>query len=776
MKKYCFLLLALVTGLISAQTGTVKGFLYQKDNGEPVIFAPVQLKGTKYGAATDINGFFSITKVPAGTYTLFIKSLEYDTVSEVITITDGQVLSKKYNLSKGSVELAGVEITAEQTEKFTETKVSVQRIDPVQINKLPSVGQPDIAQYLQVIPGISFTGDQGGQLFIRGGTPVQNKVLLDGMVIYNPFHSIGLFSVFDNDAIKNADIYTAGFNAEYGGRVSAIMDVTTKDGNKKRLSGKLDASTFGSKILFEGPLKKQTDEDANAVTFLVSAKNSYLPQSSKLLYKQVKGGLPFGYNDFYGKIAFNANNGSKLNLFGMYFSDNANFRDIARYKWTNFGSGVNFVAVPKGSNVLVEGVLAYSNYKVNLDDLLVEEVEDAPKKQSFTSLFNVALKFTNFFGKDELNYGVDFSTINTALDFTNKFGRINLEQFTTELAIFGKYKKLLFKDKLILEPGLHIHFYPSLNETSLEPRFSFKYNALKFLRFKGAAGVYSQNLLSTASERDVVNLFYGFVSGSNEVSSTFKEQNGNIKNVNSFLQRANHLVGGIELDVMNNITFNFEVYQKQFTQLTSINPFKILPDEELYLDKNDSLRKTFIFETGKANGFDVSVKFEKNRFYLWSSYSLGFVKRWNGYQSYYTNFDRRHNANIVVSYKLGKKKNFEVSGRWNLASGFPFTQTSGNAPQISFTNNDPTTDYLTQNPNVVIQYSKTINGGRLPYFHRLDLTVKWKYGFSETTGIELSGGVTNAYDRKNIFYIERETAKVLYQLPFLPNFNARFYF
>jgi CarboxypepD_reg-like domain/TonB-dependent Receptor Plug Domain len=770
MKKYCFLILILLISFANAQTGTIKGFLYQKDNGEPVIFAPVQLKGTKMGAATDINGYFSITKVPAGNYTLFIKSLEYDTVSESISIKEGETVTKKYNLAKSSIQLAGVEITAEQTEKFTETKVSVQRIDPVQINKLPSVGQPDIAQYLQVIPGINFTGDQGGQLYIRGGSPVQNKVLLDGMVIYNPFHSIGLFSVFDNDAIKNADVYTAGFNAEYGGRVSAIMDVTTKDGNKKRLSGKIDASTFGSKILLEGPLKKAAGEEGVATTFLLSAKNSYLPQSSKILYKQVDGGLPFGYNDYYGKVAINTNNGSKMNLFGMYFSDNANFRDIAKYNWVNAGGGANFLAVPKGSNVIVEGVFAYSQYKVKLNN------NSEGKKESLISGFNTGLKFTNFFGKDELNYGFDLLGFKTSLDFTNKFGTIFLEQFTTELASYVKYKKLLFKEKLILEPGLHIHFYPSLSETSVEPRFSFKYSAFKFLRFKGAAGLYSQNLLSTASERDVVNLFYGFVSGSNDLSTTFKQQDGSIKNINSLLQKSRHLVGGVEIDLFEHLDLNIEVFQKQFNQLTSVNPYKILPDEELYSDKNDSLKKTFIFETGDARGLDVSAKYEKKRFYFWGAYSLGFVKRWNGSQEYFTNFDRRHNVNLVGSYKLGKKKNFEVSARWNLASGFPFTQTLGNSPRISFNGNDPTTDYLTQNPQLTLEYSKEINKGRLPYFHRLDLTVKWKYGFSETTGIELSGGVTNAYDRKNLFYVDRETAKSLYQLPFLPNFNARFYF
>ena len=136
------------------------------------------------------------------------------------------------------------------------------------------------------------------------------------MVIYNPFHSIGLFSVFDTDIIRNADVYTGGFGAEYGGRISSIMDVTTRDGNKKRYAGKVGASTFGAKILVEGPLARQKEEGGSSSSFILSAKNSYLEQSSQIFYNYVdSAGLPFNYLDLYGKLSFHFGNGSKINLF-----------------------------------------------------------------------------------------------------------------------------------------------------------------------------------------------------------------------------------------------------------------------------------------------------------------------------------------------------------------------------------------------------------------------------------------------------------------------------
>ena len=130
------------------------------------------------------------------------------------------------------------------------------------MKKIPSFGgQPDLVQALQVLPGFISTGDQGGQLYIRGGSPIQNKVLLDGMIVYNAFHSIGLFSVFDSDVIANADVYTGGFGAKFGGRISSVMDIKTRDGNKMKTQGRVGASPFGAKLTLEGPLKKLNDSE-----------------------------------------------------------------------------------------------------------------------------------------------------------------------------------------------------------------------------------------------------------------------------------------------------------------------------------------------------------------------------------------------------------------------------------------------------------------------------------------------------------------------------------
>ena len=338
-----------MTAVTLAQTGTVKGFVYLKESGEPVLFTTVFLKGTNIGQATDVNGYFSISQIPPGDYTIMVTGMGYDTLQEPITIKGGAILSKKLYLVQSNIKLQEVEVSAEQVARQNETQISVNKIDPVVIKKLPTVGgEPDLAQYLQVLPGVIFTGDQGGQLYIRGGSPVQNKVLLDGMIVYNPFHSIGLFSVFDADIIRNADVYAGGFGAEYGGRISSVMDITTRDGNKKRIAGKVAASPFGAKLLLEGPLKKYKEGSSSTISYVLSAKTSYLPSTSKILYSYIDPeGLPFSFNDYYGKISFNSNNGSKLNLFGFNFNDKVSYKALQDMNWKSYGGGGNFYWYPK---------------------------------------------------------------------------------------------------------------------------------------------------------------------------------------------------------------------------------------------------------------------------------------------------------------------------------------------------------------------------------------------------------------------------------------------
>ena len=507
----CF---TLTTAAIFAQkSAIIRGNVYDKNGGQPVPFANVVLRGSTQGATTDLNGFFQISNVKVGDYTLFVSFIGYDSLEQKINISSGEIAYKGFYLTEATQNLETVEVSARREEKRTTALVSKITVTQKEIKSLPSTGgEPDIAQYLTVIPGVLTTGDQGGQIYIRGGSPVQNKILLDGMTIYSPFHSIGFFSVFETETIRSVDVLTGGFNAEYGGRISAVVDLKTREGNKTRLAGLVSGSPFQAKALIEGPIMKLKD-GGTSVSVLVTGKKSLLPETSKTLYKNATkdtAGLPFGYQDFYGKLSLVASGGSRVNVFGFNFNDNVNYTGIADLKSSTQGYGANFTLVPAGLGMLVGGSLTYSNYNISLDE------GNGNPRTSKVGSFSGLLDFTIFGDKSELKYGAEISGFTTNVSFYNPLIKSNFkqEENTTEIAGFVRYRRT--GKRTIIEPSLRIHNYAALGETVIEPRFSAKFNATDRFRFKFSGGLFSQNLISTVSDRDVVNLFVGFLSGPEE--------------------------------------------------------------------------------------------------------------------------------------------------------------------------------------------------------------------------------------------------------------------
>jgi len=762
----CLLLFSIAAQ--AQQTGKIKGFVYDKESGEPVLFTNVIVKGTTLGAATDVNGYYTITNVPLGEQTILITYLGYDTLSSKVSVDADRIVSVNLYLEKSSVRLSEVQISADRQDALTEVRTSVTKLTPKDMKQIPTVsGESDLAQVLQVQPGVVFTGDQGGQLYIRGGSPIQNKVLLDGMIVYNPFHSIGFFSVFETDIIKTADIYTGGFNAEFGDRVSSIMDIKTRDGNRKKFAGKLSFNPFGANLMLEGPIIKLKEDRGGSLTYLLSGKTSYLKYTSKVLYPYVNDGqgLPFNFTDIFAKLTYSANSGSKINLFGFSFNDQVTYQSINNYKWNSFGVGTNVLIVPSGSQVLLEPFFNYSSYRIELTGGGSEDT-----RFSQIGGFNGGMNFTYYFGKSELKFGPFLQGFQTQYQFTNSVGQQignNESQNTTDFGVYAKFK-WSWKDKIVLEPSFRVHYYASLGVASPEPRLGAKWNITKWLRMKYAFGLFAQNLISANSDRDVVNLFYGFLTAPENLPNTFDG-----REINNPLDRAMHNIVGFEVDLGKRVSVNVEGYLKNFLQLSNVNRNKLFPDDASNSDVPDQLKKDFIIETGKAMGIDFVVKYAYKRLYLWAVYSLSKVNRYDGINTYFPFFDRRHNVNLVAAYTFGKDLNWEASVRWNLGSGFPFTQTAGFYENLVF-DGGINTDYTTQNGTLGVQYGE-LNKGRLPYYHRLDLSVKRSFELGKTT-LDAVVGITNVYNRENIFYIDRVRYQRVNQLPILPSLGLSWQF
>lgn len=744
---------------LNAQNGGVKGYVKDGKTGVEIDNVQINVSGTDKSASSNSEGYYIINDLKPGSYTIIATIPGYFSDTAKLTIAAEIITVHNFFLNPDIQIVGSGKIVNVKRRRREDVDIGATKIKPSNLHKIPTIGgTPDLVQYLQILPGVVFSGDQGGQLYIRGGSPVMNKIMLDGMTIYNPFHSIGLFSIFDVDLMKSADVYSAGFGVEYGGRVSAIVDVKTKDGNRNKLAGNFTASPFLGKVSIEGPLRKFKPGKGSS-SFIFSLKNSYLDKSSKVFYDYANPDkLPYSFNDVYSKFTFNSSNGSSVKLFGFNFRDRVNFPNSTKYAWNQTGFGTRFTMIPEGKQSKIDGFLTYSDYFIEQ-----KELDLRPRSSSISGL-NMGVTANSYNLKDEIKYGFEVNAFSTDFSIFNSNNRkISQEEFTTEICGFGLYKWV--RKRFTLESGVRIQYYASLGNTSLEPRINGKYAISNKLIFKAAVGKYSQNLLSAFSDRDVVNLFYGFLSGPDNLQKTFDGDE-----VKSRLQLARHAVAGFDYDVNRYSEIGLEGFYKNFDQITNINRDKLFDDDGDYSVQPERLKKDYIVERGNAYGGDIHYKYDDiKRLFIWAVYSLTYVNRFDGINNYNPHWDRRHNANFVIDYVFDKKSRWSANLRWNYGSGFPFTQTQGFYEKFDF-QGGPSTNYAQNNGQLGILYG-SFNEGRLPSYHRLDGSIRYNFKTVKNFKSWIVFSVTNIYNRKNIFYFDRVNYTRVDQLPILPSLS-----
>ncbi len=748
---------------IEAQT-TLKGIVSEKESGEPIAYVVVKNPDATIGVRANIDGFFLIPDIPGNSIQLLVKAPGYVTLDTVVNLNGG-VQSINLELGRFYTTTETAVVSASRTDKTKLVNIGVTKITAEDINSMPSVGgEPDIAQYLQLTPGVINTGDQGGQLFIRGGSPVQNKILMDGMTIYNPFHSIGLYSVFETELIRTSDVITGAFDATYGNRTSAIVDVKLKDGNKKRISGTVSASPIMSRVVLEGPLQKVAEGESANTTFVFSGKYSYLDKTSKSIYGGLDGidpdiGLPYSFSDLFGKITFGGNSGAKLSVFGFNFDDQNSFPNIPSYKWNSYGAGANFIVSPSSSSMLASGSFSYSNYSIKSQESVVR-----PRESSIGG-FEAVLNFTYFLKNfSEFKYGIEFQGFNTVYNYVSVYNTaIDQTQYTSQMGGYLYYRKN-FNDKFIIEPSFRLMYYSSLSEVSLEPRLGLKYNISDHVRLKGGGGLYSQNLISTKSDQDIVNYFTGFISGP---ESTVRDFYGQPSETN--LQKSRQILAGLEVDYKG-FEFTIEPWLKIFDPLININRLKLtVSDPEYMLEKGDS------------RGIDFGFNYKRKTLRLQGTFSLmqlsrSFISTDGTEVSYAPPFDRPVNLNFAGMYGFGRDKSWQVSLRYTYGAGLPFTQTQAFYQQFDVIDGGASTDLTTSNGDLGIIYADQLNAGRLSDYARLDFNIQKIIKFGKYKTLKFDFSIANLLNRNNVFYIDRVSYNTVYQLPFLPSLTTSFNF
>lgn len=746
---------------LMGQGCVLKGFVYDASTGQPLPHASISMADIGKGTTSDVRGYYHLEGIAAGIRDVEVRCVGYDPLKETFELSEERPVIRNFMLGPSPVKLREVDVIAEKQRPADRVTVSEIEILPSQIEQTPSVGgMPDLIQHMQAIPGVISRGDIGGQIYIRGGSPVQNRMLLDEAVIYNPVHSIGLFTVFDNDCIRQAKLHTGGFGAEYGGAISSVLDITTRSGNMMKLSGKADLSTIGSKLLLEGPLLKDTTMETTVLSFLLSVKNSHIASTQEWFYPYVDQEMPFHFLDLYTKLTLQAGRHVRMNLFGFNFRDKAAYSSsLTEYNWTSSGFGGDLQIMPPRASMLIKAYFAGSRYRMNMEE------ESFDPRFSYLNSLLFGFRFVRYMKNQTLSYGLEISNLTTDYSYySNAFNAFQQRENSTEVGAYLQYH--LSIGNFVIDPGFRVQYYATLSEASPEPRLALKYNVLDHLAFKLAGGWYSQNLISAVSDRDIVNFFQGCLSAPVDLVNPGQ---GDIYGY--YLQKSQQIIGGAEAEIGGRFFINLEAYYKYFPQLINFNKNKMLnPDD--FPDQPDWLTRDFIVERGFAEGIDLTAVFDDQFRRFEAGYSYAVTKRIYddpemGTVEYYPQYDRRHNLNLSGSVSFGRDHRWYANARWNYGSGFPFTPSAGYYETVTFDENGKI-DHLTSNGDLGIIYG-SYNSARLPAYHRLDAAAGRKIVLRGAAALEVELSIINIYNRKNIFYIDRLTNEIVYQLPFLPS-------
>ncbi len=708
--------------------GKLRGFVTDSLSGEPIAFANIFLKGTNRGAPTNTEGYYFIPTIPPGSYDIDISFIGYKKKTIRVKILARKTTSLDVELIPSTVQLEELSVVGEMEMRPNETDLGLQKITAREINMLPTGAEADIFRAIQNAPGVNTTGDVTSKYYVRGGGGDQNLILLNGAPIYNPFHALGIFSVIDPEMISVMEFYKGGFEPEYGGRLSSILNVNTRDGNKNEYKAKGQAGLLSGKVSFEGPIPYGS--------FIATARKSYQPSILKKYLNDQDA--PF---DFYD-LSFKANYGNpnidrdgKFVIHGFLSGDNVIYDDqfVEDFKVSNSIFGVTWHKV--WSNPLFsEFNIAYSGYNAEVDPKKSNSKPRSNKVSDITANFD----FTYLYGnKDELRFGVQNKVINTSLKLTNSYGNTHDYQLDGwELAIYSNYKFLRW-DYI----GLDIGVRAVLNGLSekrpflLEPRLKMTYRPVPYIALKAAFGRYSQEVVTVNNENEIISIFEPWIIVPSTVNSS----------------QATHYIAGIKTFITDIFTVEIEGYYKTLNNLIELNDRKFSSKFRDYMNVN-----------GYSYGAELLLKYQPRMFFFNASYTLSWAFKERNGEEYPPRYDTRHSLNLLCGVEL--KGGWQFTANWSLRSGMPFTPILGFYDRMDI-NTDP---YFQFGNFVSSTRWADKNTGRLPYYHRLDLSASKSFhvGFAKFV---VGASVLNVYNRKNIFYFDKDTGERINMIPVFPS-------
>ncbi len=709
--------------------GKLRGIVTDSTNGEALAYCNVFIQELNTGASTNERGLFLINSLPANTkFTLAVSYVGYETKQIQIEILPDRVNDIDIKLNPLSIELQTIEKIGERYSEKNVSDLGIEKISLKELEVLPKGVETDIIRSLQYLPGVSSTGDVSARFYVRGGSSDQNLVLLNGVSLYGPFHSMGLFSVIDPDVINSIEFFKGGFASEYSGRLSSILNVISKDGNKNRFGASASASFLTGKGVLQGPIPNGS--------FILSGRFSYSDEILKQFLNQQS--VPIDFYDISAKLNYSSPdifNNAKFNLFTFLTSDKIIYNDPAReeYFWKNNLIGFEWLQIYDAPLFSRLG-LSFSNFEA---EITPNESNLKPLKNSIN---DVTLSFdlnAVFNSKDEVDFGLMIKILDSKLTAESRTGiQSNIDRFAGNISIYGKYKLLRFNN-FGIDIGTRLNVTGiNLNSAgSFEPRFSFTYKPFERFTFKGTAGIYLQEMTTLTDEDEIISIFDPWIV------------------IPDYLEPAKGLSysAGVQYDFSEYANIKIEGYRRKFNNIPVIN-------EKKYFSSDPDL----VSGSQESYGWEIGFNLNERFFSISTSYSLSWAyKIVDGY-TYYPKYDTRQGGNIILEINPGNAWNFSTV--WSFYSGLPYTEIISYYDKYNIQNpfnNLPGAENYS--PYLILADK---NLGRLPAYHRLDLGVSKKI-ILEPTIITLSLNAINVYNRQNIFYYERDTGSRVNMLPFL---------
>ncbi|MEO0211808.1 MAG: TonB-dependent receptor [candidate division WOR-3 bacterium] len=714
-------------------SGSLSGRITDSETGDPVPFVGVKDITTGQGTISDGDGFFFMGKLSAGRHVFVFTQVGYEPET-VSVILPEEGVKEIYPRLRPQAVLTKEIVTTGRRQEF-ERELAPVRIETEALRTMPVFLEPDVMRILQALPGVSAPNDFTTALYVRGSSPSENLILVDGAPVLNPFHMGGLFSTFSTEVLSGLEFWMGGFPARYGGRMSSVLDVQTKEGDTSGFHGSADVSMLASSAFLEGPLPFGS-------SFAFSARRTYFDKVLPLFIEDFE--FPYYFYDLHGRVRVPINFRTWLGYTYFRSGDVLDFEFPEEYYsidmvWGNVVNTMSLTYLHSPETFSKLGVYQ-SYFKMDMSEGTT--LPSAPPYDWFkNSLTCKGGQYSLNWNKldEAFSFGIEFQENDYYYYYTMGNYEFGVRGIPWRAGSFASYKNK--HGRLLYNPSLRLDYYKGFSDfMRADPRLSLKYFLTDDLAWLLSGGVFHQYEIVLNQQEDILPFAYFWL----------PVLPGHIP------QRSYHLITGLEQWISEGFTLKGEVYYKRIP-ISYDARYLYYTQEGNEIDEPED----FVLSPGYSLGADIILKKDIGSLVGWVGYSYCYAQRHqDGVGWYFPSYEKRHNANIYLSYNIGR---WSFGTRFNLSSGTPYTARLGRFRRV----------YWTEDGDMEYWWFSVWgkkNSLRYPPYHRLDLFAEVSFHLWRLP-LTITSTAINIYNNENVFFYymdysqEPPVRNVMNQLP-----------